>query len=309
MNHKRRIFVFFLLAAALVIFSGCKKQQLVWYVQPEFERAWTRFFRNAKPPVSFKEVREWDGGEVPEEPGFLITTAPFEKKEKVSIYYLLPYEQEYQGAYVLALDPWMVFHKHTNPELRADRVYSERGGSGLLLITGRDSDNVDAWTARFVQQTPGVFPDEEAWQEMEKNLFRGNRFPQGAQSYNWQDVFFRLMGNEPAWVYAPLSAIRRYQNPRKAILEATAFPERGENNQYSLQANLLWAVPVGSEKEKRKLAPVIKWLKNPATQTAIANILDWIPADPYGIPYDPVSMSAHRNWLTAAYVYALNNKE
>jgi hypothetical protein len=111
------------------------------------------------------------------------------------------------------------------------------------------------------------------------------------------------MGNDHAWVYAPLSAIRRYPNPQKAILEATAFPEPAENNHYSLQAKLLWALPSGSDRDKEKLATTLAWLREPETQTVIADVLEWIPADPYGKPYDPISLSSHRNWLTASFVY------
>jgi ABC-type glycerol-3-phosphate transport system substrate-binding protein len=237
----------------------------------------------------------------------LIAAKPWEKQEQVTVYRRLSWDLEYQGAIVLALDPWMVFRKHTNPGLTVERAYTEAGGGGLLLIPGRDKASVRAWTARLIQSQPGVFPSgENVWREWETRLFSANRFPNGSQTYTWNDVFFRLMGNETAWVYAPLSAIRRYNNPRKAILEATAFPEAGNDTQYSLQASLLWAVPIGADEEQEKLAETIKWLKKPETQTVIADILGWIPADPYGAPFDPMSLNSHRNWLTAAYVYEVN---
>jgi len=110
------------------------------------------------------------------------------------------------------------------------------------------------------------------------------------------------MGSETAWVYAPLSAIRNYPNFRKSILAATPFPEP-HTNRYSLQATLLWALPLGSPEEQKKMGQTIEWLRRPETQTVIADTLGWIPADPYGKPYDPVSLASHRNWLTAAYVY------
>jgi len=201
----------------------------------------------------------------------------------------------------------MVFRKHINPVLTSGRVLSEAGGSGLLLIPGRDPEAVRAWTSRFIQEEPGKFPsDEKDWREWEFTLFNGNRFPMGARGYDWQTVLFRLMGNEPAWLYAPLSTIRRYRDPHKAILEATAFPELKPSDQYSLLTKLLWALPVGTEKEQKQLAGTITWLKNPDTQTVIADILEWIPADPYGKPYDPVSLSSHRIWLTAPWVYTLD---
>jgi len=288
--------------------SGCAKSKAVWYVQKGYERTWNQILRTGKPPVAFRDVQVWDEIGIPPDHGFLITTAPWEKTNKVDVYPNLSYTLEYSGAAVLALDPWMIFRKHINPGLTANRVYPDTGGDGFLLIPGKDTRYTQAWTARLVQKSPGEFPaDDAVWQNCENNLFKGSRFPNGANSYNWQDVLFRLMGSERAWVYAPLSAIRDYRNPQKAVLEATAFPEIPGNKQYSLHADkILWALPIGTDREKSKLAPVLKWLKNPATQTVIADALGWIPADPYGTPFDPVSLSSHRNWLTAKYIYVVN---
>ena len=295
-----------LLPFAVIVFSACTKSSTgVWYVQPEFEQAWAAVIRDAPEPVM--KINVWESGELPAGPGVYVTANPWQSQEKASVYYRLSYGLEYRDALALALDPWMIFRKYRHPELTANRAYSDAGGDGVLLIPGKDAEYVNAWVARLGQESPGKFPsDEQTWQDQEKKLFAGNRFPQGAQTYNLNDVFFRLMGNETAWVYAPLSAIRRYRDPRKAILEAAAFPEIKGGGQYSLQAKLLWALPVGSEKEKGKLSPVIEWLKKPETQTVIANALEWIPADPYGKPYDPMCMVSHRNWLTASYIYDLN---
>jgi hypothetical protein len=256
-------------------------------------------------------VQSWDGKELPAEPGVLIAKRPWRQQEKASVYYRLSFDLEYRGAMVLALDPWMVFRKHMNPALTLNRAMTDAGGNGLLLIPGNDPAAVNAWAGRLLQEEPGKFPaEEDTWRECERKLFSGNRFPRGSQTYTWNDVFFRLMGNETAWVYAPLSAIRRYRDPRKAILEATPFPETGGANQYSLQVQLLWALPIGERKKiEKQLSPVIAWLKNPKTQTVIANTLEWIPADPYGEPYDPMSLASHRNWLTASYIYEIRNEE
>jgi hypothetical protein len=54
------------------------------------------------------------------------------------------------------------------------------------------------------------------------------------------------------------------------------------------------------------MGKAIAWLKNPQTQTVIADNLEWIPADPYGKPYDPVSLTSHRHWLTAEYIYEVS---
>ncbi|MCL2126919.1 MAG: hypothetical protein FWH38_01580 [Treponema sp.] len=307
-----------LFALAAVFLSGCGKRPVYWYVEPEFERAWTRIVREGGPPGNFKEIRVWEGPKLPpvlladmtglaQEPGILIAAKPWQAREKVSVYSQLPYDLEYRGAVLLALDPWMVFQKYRDPPLTAERAYSGAGGDGALLIPGKDTESVEAWTARLIQAAPGEFPPgTEAWQDQERKLFEGGRFPNGAESYNWQDVFFRLMGGEAAWVYAPLSAIRRYPNPRKSILETAPFPERAGGGRYSLQAALLWALPLGPDDKKAGLAQALEWLKKPETQTLIADTLEWIPANPYGEPYDPVSLASHRNWLTATFVYEVN---
>ncbi|MDR0302317.1 MAG: hypothetical protein LBI04_08420 [Treponema sp.] len=305
-KQTKSIVIYFLLISVGLLFSGCKKTEYVWYVHPEFERVWTNIIRNAPKPAM--KIQVWEEGEIPTGPGVYITAKHRQSGEtKANVYYRLSYDLEYQGAAVLALDPWMIFRKYRNPELTAARAYPETGGNGLLLIPGKEPAYVNAWIARLIQERPGEFPsDEQMWQDWEKKLFTGSRFSQGAQTYNLQEALFRLMGNQPAWFYAPLSAIRRYRDPNKAILEAVPFPEINAGSQYSLQAKLLWALPTGSEKEKKKLTAVMKWLKRPETQTIIADAIEWIPADPYGKPYDPMCMVSHRNWLTASFIYDLN---
>jgi len=292
------------IAVVIAFFGG--KRAAVWYVEQGLEDEWAAVLRKAEnTPEKFAGIQVWDGSKIPEGAGILIATRPWRTNEKAAVYPYLSRELEYQGALVLALDPWMIFRKHIHPVLTAERL-SEAGGNGLLLIAGRDTAAVRAWTGRFVQSGHGTFPSgEEVWLEWEQTLFAGSRFQPGARSYDWESALFKLMGDEAAWLYAPLSKVRAYGDPRKAILEATPFPESG--NQYSLQATLLWAVPTGSAKERAKLANAIEWLKDPGTQTVIADTLEWIPADPYGIPYDPVSLSSHRVWLTASWVYTLND--
>jgi len=289
------------------IASTCEKKQInIWYVEQGLEDNWARILREAKAPEVFAETKVWDGVEIPSQPGILIATRPWKTEGKVAVYPRLSWELKHEGAITLALDPWMVFRKHTNPPLTYNRAFSEEGGSGLLLIPGREIAAVRAWTSRFIQEEPGKFPtDERVWRDWEFKLFDSNRFAFGARGYDWQTALFRLMGNESAWLYAPLSVIRRYRDPHKSILEATPFPEN--TNQTSLQAEILWALPTGTEKNKEKFINTIEWLKKPETQTVIANNLEWIPADPYGDPYDPVSLSSHRVWLTAIWVYTIND--
>ena len=310
MRKISRLIIYFLGAAMLTLLCGCGKPSALWYVHPDYERVWNQILREANPPMQFKAVQVWDDTARPPDTGIWITSQPWEKQGRTEVYYRLSYDLEYKGAAVLALDPWMVFRKRMNPGLTMNRIFSSAGGDGILLIPGRDPAFVQAWVSRLVLEKPGVFPaDNKIWQECEDKLFSGSRFPQGSQTYTWQDVLFRLMGNDQAWAYAPLSAIRNYRNPQKSILEANAFPEASENTQYSLHVNkILWAVPIdsGKDKEKKLIAAAMDWLRKPETQTIIANTLEWIPADPYGRPYDPVSLSSHRNWLTSDYIYVVN---
>ena len=225
------------------------------------------------------------------------------------------------GAVVLALDPWMMFRKHTDMPLTYERLLSGANGTGAIIIPGSSIEAVQAWASRFIQQEPGRFPsDDEVWQDWEQRLYNEGRFNQNMRTYDWNTSLFRLMRNEVVWLYAPFSVIRRYGDPRKSILEAAPFPEeRRIDNQYSLQAEILWAMPVNDAEEKKlffksgaktnreKIDNAVIWLKDPETQTVIADTLEWIPADPYGAPYDPVSFTSHRHWLTTVWIYSINN--
>jgi ABC-type glycerol-3-phosphate transport system substrate-binding protein len=221
------------------------------------------------------------------------------------VYYALSFDLEYKGAQVLALDPWMVFQKHTDSSLTLERV--QNNGRGLLLLPGREREARLAWIARLLQEGDGKFPEDPAlWLEAENGLFDGNLFPADAPAVNWTNVLSRLLSSEPAWLYAPLSVIRGYSSEARAsILEAVAFPENAPGGQFSLQAKLLWAIPSGTDKQKEELQETITWLKDPGTQTVIADELRWIPAVPYGKPYNPVSMTSYLAWLTTAYIYEI----
>jgi hypothetical protein len=287
-------------AAVLLTLASCGQQSNIWYVEAGLEKNWARILQEtAAPPADFKEIRAYSGGAAPKNPGVLITTRRAPPVESLTVYYRLAYNPEYEGALALALDPWMVFYRHTLPGLTYKRIFE--GGEGLLLIPGRETGAIQAWTARLSQSGPGIFPPDKAL-DWEARLFSEGIFPLECAGYGWQDVLLRLLGPETAWVYAPLSLIRQYQNPRKQILTAAAFPE-AEHNQYSLQARILWAVPRFPAKKKDTEQLVMEWLKQPETQTAIANELGWIPAVPDAKPYDPVSMASYLNWLTSTYVY------
>jgi hypothetical protein len=201
----------------------------------------------------------------------------------------------------------MVFRDHRFPSLTRRRVDSLSGGEGMLLIPGQDPAAVRAWTARLIQESPGVFPQEgELWEVLQNSLFTNNRFRQGSASFTWQDVWFFLLGDDTAWTYAPISKVRELPNYRSGILEATVFPEPPGADRFGMQARILWAVPLGDEKTRAKLEESLAWLKNWETQTIIADALRWVPADPDGKPFNPAAMSARIAWLTCSYVWEDN---
>jgi hypothetical protein len=294
------------MAAGLIAWLQTRPRY-VWYVEEGLEAAWRRVLNTASPPKGFRPeiVSLKPGDRPPASPGGLVITTRREAAgAPVTLYPRLSFTLEYGGAHVLALDPWMIFRKHMFPMLTRDRVESAAGGPGLLLVPGKDDASLRAWTARMVQQSPGVFPPEkEAWEAAEASLFQENRFRQGSAGFNWQDVWFFLLGDDPAWVYAPYSRIRELPNYQSSILEATTFPEPGDENRFGLQARILWAIPAGKAGASSKFGKTLEWLKKGETQTVIADTLKWIPASPDGKPYDPAAMSARLAWLTSSWVW------
>jgi hypothetical protein len=296
-----------LLAALGVFIARASWPRYEWYVEEGLESAWLRVLNTAGPPGSFKrEIVFLPAGErVPENPGgFIITTSREETQAPVVVYPRLSFTLEYEGAHVLALDPWMVYRQHMFPSLSRPRVESASGGEGVLVLPGKDPAAVRAWTARMVQEAPGVFPrDQAVWDAAAASLFADGRFRRGSDAFTWQDVWYFLFDDEPAWVYAPMSRIRDLPSYRTSILAAAPFPEPGGVNVISFQARILWAIPVGNAKTRAKLKRPLEWLKSAETQTIIADELRWLPANPEGQPYDPAAMSARLAWLTASYVW------
>jgi hypothetical protein len=299
-----------LLVSAGLLAYALNRPRYTWYVEEGLEEAWEEALENASPPRLFKKelVSLETGAAAPEGArGFIITTRRAQSGEPVTLYPRLSFTLEYEGAHVLALDPWMVFRNHQFPSLSRGRVDSVGGGEGSLLIAGQDPVCLRAWTARLIQESPGVFPPEqELWESLRTSLFTNNRFRRGAATFTWQDVWFFLLGNDPAWAYAPISRVRELPNYRSNILEATVFPEPAGADRFGLQARILWAIPVGNRRTLSKLEPALEWLKDDETQTIIADAFRWIPADPDGRPFDPAAMSARIAWLTCSYVWEDN---
>jgi hypothetical protein len=222
----------------------------------------------------------------------------------VRVYPWLSQNREWKGALALAADPWIVFYKRDYPVLGWNRAANPEGGPGNLILPGADRAAVEAWTSLLLQESPGVFPaDPAAWAAAEENLFRGRRFQAGAINCRWLDVWPLFFREEPAWVYAPISRIRELPSYRMGLLAGARFPDRPGWTQFGVQAGVLWAIPIGPVKQGRRLAPAARWLKDPAVQTEIANTINWVPAHPTGVPYNPLTWEAQLAWIMSSFVW------
>jgi len=215
----------------------------------------------------------------------------------------------YGDALPLALDPWLVFRKFTSPPLTRREAENGSEGSELILLAGGDRAAVRAWQAQILQEFPGFFPEDEAlWERAEVKLLRGNFFQHGAMTYGWSELWPRLLGQgEDVRVYAPLSRIRQLPTHQTNILEADVFPVRRDWYEFGLPADILWAVPFGDWKNREKLKPVDVWLHSAEFQTLLADTLGWLSAHPDSPPYNPVTQSARIYYLTASYMWTIQN--
>jgi hypothetical protein len=303
----------------------------VWYVEEAFMASWGRIVRNS--PVPFKKVQPLPpaGDSRHGLFGFIITRSPepwfaqgaalpvseetgagpseFPELElssggPVRVYPWLSQNREWKGALAIAADPWIVFYKRETPVLTWNRAANTEGGPGFLILPGADRAVVEAWTSQLVQQSPGVFPREPAvWAAAEENLFRGRRFQAGAVNFHWVDVWPLFFREETAWVYAPISRIRELPSYRMGLLEGARFPERPGWTQFGIQAGVLWAVPAGPERQGRRLASAARWLNDPVTQAEIANTINWVPAHPAGIPFNPLTWEAQLAWIMSSFIW------
>jgi len=175
-------------------------------------------------------------------------------------------------------------------------------GSGLLA--GANEDAVRAWLYQLLQERPGVFvQDGILWKEKAESLVRDYPFQSGALTYSWVQVWPIVFREGRVSLYAPLSQARALAPYRMGLLDATRFPEPEDWDRYGIQADLLWAKRYGNERQIKKLESTDKWLKDPRTQTVIANAISWIPAHPSGTPYNTISWEAQTAWLRSSYVW------
>ena len=295
------------LAAALTLYLA--RPKLLWYVDESLAANWARVLQTGSPPVSRYAVLPRQGGEpFPRGRfGFVISrNGPEGERAEgvpIALYRDLSRAQAYDGWVPLALDPWMVFRKHYDPE--PSRSFIENGNErGSILIAGLDQGAVSAWLCQLLQERPGVFvQDEGQWKEKSGTLARDYPFQNGAFAYTWVQVWPLLFREGVSWLYAPLSQARTQPSYRIGLLGATRFPDPPGWDRYGMQADVLWAKMQGSGKQREKIAAVDEWLKDPKTQTLIANMFQWIPAHPSGKPYNTVSWESQMAWLRSSFIW------
>jgi hypothetical protein len=285
------------------------RPKLLWYVDEDYTAAWNRIIRERTPPfIRAEVVARNDNAPFPQGRfGFIITRSGPEGERiedaPIALYRDLSRNREYDGWTVLALDPWMVFRKHQDPEPGRSflEIANERGS---ILLAGTDQVAVEAWLCQLLQEEPGIFtPGIALWQEKGHALVREYPFQNGAFTYSWVQVWPLLFRGGAASIYAPLSQARALPPYRAGLLDATRFPEPEHWNRYGLQADILWAKMYGDGRQQKKLAATERWLKDPKIQTYIANTLEWIPAHPSGVPYNTVSWESQMAWLRSSFIW------
>jgi len=299
------------LGLALLVFLVLyfTRPKLLWYIDEEYSAAWNRILRQIPPPFTHHEVvsRSGDGIFPKGRFGYIITVkgpgGESVEGAPVEIFRDLPRARAYQDWLVLAVDPWMVFRKHQDPE--PDRSFLDNSNErGTILIAGTNEDAVQAWLCQLLQERPGVFlQGDKLWKEKASSLVRDYPFQSGALTYSWVQVWPIVFRPGQASIYAPLSQARAQAPFRMGLLDATRFPEPENWDRYGMQATLLWAKRQGSERQIKKLEDTEKWLKNPRTQTVIANAISWIPAHPSGTPYNTISWQSQTAWLRSSYIW------
>jgi hypothetical protein len=281
----------------------------VWYVDTSAAGSWARFIRRNQPP--FTRIRPWDStAGIPRGVGFYITQSnipglnfPLEQNGEIVIRYdRLSGNGKYNGALLLALDPWMVFSRHSGPPLRRSRA--EGPGEGTLILSGAEQSALWAWTAQLAQEGPGNFPSEKnTWENMERSLAEDTRFQRNAASCAWTDALSLLLREDDAWLYAPFSLIMDLPSYRSGLLNARIFPMPSGGGEFGIQASLLWAIPTGPRWQRAALAQAETWLADNETQSLIANEFHLVPARPDAKAGNPLGRDAQLAWLSSSFVW------
>jgi hypothetical protein len=297
----------FIVLVILVVYFA--RPKLLWYIDEEYSAAWNRILRQSPPPFTRYEIvsRTGDASFPKGRFGYIVSVnGPKGERAEgapVEIFRDLSRSRAYQDWIVLAVDPWMVFRKHQDPE--PDRSFLDNTNErGIILLAGANEDAVQSWLYQLLQEKPGVFLQGEAlWKEKASTLVRDYPFQSGALTYSWVQVWPMVFRTGQVSLYAPLSQARAQQPYRMGLLDATRFPEPENWDRYGMQAGLLWAKRQGTERQIKKMEETEKWLKNPKTQTVIANMLTWIPAHPSGTPYNTISWESQTAWLRSSYIW------
>jgi hypothetical protein len=313
MGKKITIIVLAVLAGAVLLLV---RPRSLWLVDDRYREQWERVLDTANPPRRIRVVTDTGRPFPGNRYGFIISArGPLERAavgetegedpsfRRLVIYPALSASREQGGALLLALDPWMMFRDFKDPAVSRDRI-DGGAGEGLIILPGRDLDSRWAWAAQLLQTRTGVFPeDPETWRTLMDTMFWERRFQGGADTYGWMDALPLLYRSSPAWVYAPLSRIRLQPSLETSGLEANRYPEPEDWHEFGLQAAMLWAIPLGRERNREKLSSLQEWLADPQTQTVIADTLGWIPAHPGGRPYNAVSRSARLAYLSSSFIW------
>jgi hypothetical protein len=302
---------------ALLVFFAVyfTRPKLLWYIDEDYSAAWNRILRQSSPPFTRNEVISRVGDEafpkgrfgytisVSGPRGERVEGAPVEVYPNLSRSRAYPASEGGADWFVLAVDPWMVFRKHQDPE--PDRSFLDsKNERGTILLAGANSDAVQAWLCQLLQERPGGFiQDNTIWKEKALSIVRDYPFQSGALTYSWVQVWPLVFRSGQVSLYAPLSQARSLPPYRMGLLDATRFPEPENWDRYGMQADILWARQQGSDKQLKKIGSTEKWLSDPKTQTVIANTINWIPAHPSGTPYNTISWETQMAWLRSSYIW------
>jgi hypothetical protein len=295
--------------SAVFMYLGGKSLP-VWLVEESLAEKWGAVLASAENPPAFRDIEIYQADALPKNHyGYIITTNISQitgggsPDAMVKVYPNLAANAEYEGAFLLALNPWTFFFEFTDPPPTRDRVEGKGELRGILAGPGGEPGARVAWLSQLLQEEPGVFPEgREFWNDQGNILFQSPRFQPGAFTYNWTNAWDIFLSNKPAWIYAPLSMAHSLRPFQSAGFAAARFPEKQGWTRYGIQAELLWAVPFGDEKHTRTL-DAESWLKDDSVQTLIANTLKWIPAAPGGSPFNAFSRTVQLNWLRSAFVW------
>ena len=286
--------------------------QPVWIVEDRYAGAWEKALEGGDSPLPGAKIVPLSsaGALSPQWYGYRIgsgrdNSASGAEDPPFRVYRGLANSQQDGPALVLAVDPWLVFRRFSNPPLTRDMVENGPGERGRIFMAGSDQASVWAWSAQLLQEAPGVFPaDPEIWERTAERLYSNRRFQNGARTYSWGELWEHLLAeDETVWVYSPLSRIRHLPMNETYSLEANPFPNRPGWNQFGVQAEILWATPFGSEKNMELLESAETWLKSEDLQTLLADSLGYVAANPQSPPYNPVTHNARVIWFAASYVW------